>query len=106
QEQQQVIAPASLRVSSRHVESAERVYAHQRAGALAIQIKIPDVKLAARAIQFRFVLTVNSASQTKLRVVRDLQSVVVILSLDHGEYWSKDLFLFDRRTWLHVGDDS
>src|SRR5689334_515238 len=82
------------------------MHAHKRAGALPIQIKIPDVKLLARALQLRFVSAVNGARQTKLRVVRDLQRIVIILRLDHGEHWAKNLFLLDRVAWLHVGDYS
>src|SRR6185369_5031395 len=106
QEQQQVIAPACLRVSARHIEPAERMHTNKRAGALTIQIQIPDVKLFARAIQLRFVSAVNRARQTKLRVVRDLERVVVVLSLDDREHWSKDLLLLDRRARLHISDYS
>src|SRR6185369_13118367 len=80
------------------------MHPNKRAGALTIQIQVPDMKLSARAIQLRFVITVNRARQTKLRVVRDLERVVVVLGLDDREHWSKDLFLLDRRTRLHVCD--
>src|SRR5690242_20095284 len=77
QEQQQVITPTRLRIGSRHVESAERMHANERAGTLAIQIQVPHMKLSARAIELRLVVTVNSARQAKLRIVRDLQSIVI-----------------------------
>src|SRR5215213_11594840 len=80
------------------------MHANKRAGTLTVQIQIPDVKLSARAIQLCFVTTVNGARQTKLRVVRDLERVVVALSLDDREHWSKDLLLLDRRARLHVCD--
>src|SRR6185369_8156187 len=73
-----------------------------RARAFAVQIQIADMKLFARAMQFCFVAAIDSTSKTKLRVVRDLECIVVILCLDHGEHWTKDLFLLDRRTWLDV----
>src|SRR6185369_11392239 len=82
------------------------MHTNKRAGALTIQIQVPDMKLFARAIQLRFVSAVNRACQTKLRVVRDLERVVVVLGLDDREHWSKDLFLLDRRARLDVRDDS
>src|SRR5690349_12882217 len=82
------------------------MHTNECAGALAIQIQVPDMKLSARAIEFGFVVTVNSASQTKLRIVRDLQRIVVIVCFDHGEHGSKYLFLLDRRTRLDVSDHS
>src|SRR3954449_258153 len=101
QEQQQIIAPARLRVGAGHVESTERMHTNERARALTIQIQVPDMKLSTRALEFRLVIAVNRARQTKLRIVRDLERVVVILRLDHGEHWPEDLFLLDRRAGLH-----
>src|SRR5215510_11096768 len=71
QEQQQVIAAAGLRVSARHVEAAKRMHADQSTSALTVEIEIADVKLSARAVEFRFIGAVNRARQTKLRVVCD-----------------------------------
>src|ERR1043166_862645 len=102
QEQQQIIAAAGLRVCTRHVEAAKRMHANQRARALAIEVQIADVKLPACALELRFIAAVNRARQAKLRVVRDLQRVVVILRFDYREHWSKDLLLLDRRTRFHV----
>src|SRR5215213_10955158 len=82
------------------------MHTNEGAGALTIQIKIPDMKLSARAIELRFVLAVNSARQPKLRVVRDLQRVVVVLCLDNCEHRPKDFFLLYRRTRLHVRNHS
>ena len=80
------------------------MHTNQRAGAFAIQIKISDMKLSTRSLQFRFVRAVNRASQTKLRIVRDVQRIVVILSLDDRQHWSKDLFLLDRVRPVYVSD--
>src|SRR3954470_17527640 len=77
---------------------------HQRARTLAIQIQIPDVKLLARAMKLRLVRTVYSASETILRVIRNLQSVVVVVSLDHSQHGAEDLFLLDRRAGFHIRD--
>ena len=72
--------------------------AHQRAGALAIQVQIADMKFVARAIQFRFVARVDRASQAELRVVGDAQSVVVIIRFDDRQHRTKYFFLLDRRS--------
>src|SRR5215213_811375 len=82
------------------------MHTNQRAGALPVQIEIADMKLSARAMELCFISAVNRTRQTKLRIVRDFQCIVVVLCLDHREHWSKNLFLLDRRTWLHVRDYS
>src|SRR5262249_33685836 len=41
EEQPEVVAPAGLAVGARHVESAERVDAHQRARALPVDVEVP-----------------------------------------------------------------
>src|SRR5207248_11248224 len=43
--------------------------------------------------------------QAELCVIRDSQSVVVVIRLDHREHRSEYFFLLDCRTCLHVGDD-
>src|SRR5882672_9865983 len=104
-EQQKVIVTAGFRVGARHVEAAKRMHAHQRARALAIEIEIADVELAAGALDLRFVSRVNRAGQTKLRVVRDTQSIRIVVRFDHRQHRPEDLFLLDRRARIHVGDD-
>ena len=76
----------------------------KRAGALAIQIKIADVKFAARAFQLGFVSRVHRACQAKLGVIGYSQRVVVVVGFDHRQHRSKDFFLFDRRAGFHVRD--
>ena len=44
QEKQQIVLPAGFGIRARHVEAAEGVRADHRAGALAVQIQIADVK--------------------------------------------------------------
>src|SRR5262245_21843954 len=78
------------------------MHTHKRARTLAIQIQIADMKLFTRAMQLCFVATVDGSGETKLRVVRDLECVVVVLCLDHCQHWTKDFFLLDRRTCFHV----
>src|SRR5215475_8814351 len=45
QKQQQVIATAGLGVRAAHVEAAERMAAHDRSGALAVHVEVPDEEL-------------------------------------------------------------
>ena len=80
--------------------------ADEGAGAFAIQIKIADVKFAARALQLCFVSRVHCAGQAELGVVGYAQRVIIVVRLDHGENWPKDFFLFDCRASFHVRDDS
>src|SRR5260370_32628033 len=42
QEQAEVLAAAGLRIGAGHVEAAERMHAHERARALAVQVEIAD----------------------------------------------------------------
>src|SRR5947209_10716366 len=51
EEEAEVVAPAGLRVSAAHVEAAERVYADERARALAVEVEVADVELAPRAFE-------------------------------------------------------
>src|SRR5262245_8256927 len=68
---------------------------NQRSGALPVQIKITDMKLFAGPVQLCGIATVDSAGQTKLGTVGDLQSVIVVLRFNHCQNWSENLFLFD-----------
>src|SRR6059058_5775304 len=56
-EEAEVIAPAGFRVCAAHVEAAEGVRADERARALAVEVEVADVELAARALQLRAVYT-------------------------------------------------
>src|SRR2546423_1465442 len=71
EEEGEVVAPARLRVRAAHLEAAERVRADERARALAVEVEIADVKLAARVLQLLAVVRVNRARQPVLRVVRN-----------------------------------
>src|SRR6266576_3883497 len=77
---------------------------HQGAGALAIEIEIPHMKLALRSCKFLFISAIDCLSQTKLSIIRNPQRIVVILSLDDRQHWSKDLLLFNSRARPHVGN--
>src|SRR5437588_3193954 len=87
---------------SRPIEAAERMHAYHCAGAFASQVEIADVKLISRPFKFRFVARVNRAGQTKLGIVSNAQSVVVIVSFDHCEHGTEDFFLLDCRAGFHV----
>jgi DNA-binding NarL/FixJ family response regulator len=51
-EQVEIIRATRFRIGSRHIEAAERMRAHHRSRALAVQVKIADVELLHRAIEF------------------------------------------------------
>src|SRR6266498_2723472 len=87
--QQKIIVPPRLRVCPGHVEAAKRMRPHERSSALPIQIKVADMKLSPRSLQLFFVRTINSSSQPELRVVGNLQCVVIVLSLNHCQHWSE-----------------
>src|ERR1051325_3137796 len=70
-EKTEVVAPARLRVSARHVEAAERMYADERARAFSVEVEMADVNLATRAFEFLAVVRVDRARQSILRVVRN-----------------------------------
>src|ERR1044072_5215862 len=78
--------------------------ANQRAGTLAVEIKIADVKFPARAFELFLVHTVDRASQSELGIIRNLQRVVIILRFDDRQHRTKYFFLFDRRARLHIGN--
>src|SRR6185295_11728677 len=75
-----------------------------RAGALAVEVEVADMKLPARAFELFLVSTVDGASQTKLRVVSNLQRVVIILRFDNCQHRTKYFFLFDRRARLYISN--
>src|SRR6266849_1300974 len=77
---------------------------HERAGAFAIEIKIADMKLALRSLEFVLVRAIDRASETKLRVVRNPQSVVITIRFDYRQHWTKDFFLLDGCARLHIGN--
>src|SRR5215470_10751873 len=65
QEEQQVIFPAGLGIRSGHVEAAKGMRADHRAGALAVQIKIPDVEHFFGLADLFGVLRVHRSGQPK-----------------------------------------
>src|SRR5436190_13617087 len=74
--------------------------------AFAIEIKVTDMKLSPGLGQSLFVSAVDRAGQAKLRIIRDSQRVVVVVCLNDRQHGSKNLFLFDGCTGLHVGNHS
>src|ERR671933_1548511 len=105
EEEGEVIAPARLRVGAAHVEAAEGVCADERARALAVEVEVADVELAARALQLLAVVRVDRAGQAVLRVVGDPDGLVEVARADAGEDGAENLLLLDAVAGLHVGDD-
>src|SRR5437763_3050393 len=104
-EEAEVVAPAGLRVGAAHVEAAEGVRADERARALAVEVEVADVELAARALQLLAVVRVDRARQSVLRVVGDPKRVVEVIRTDAGEDGAKNLLLLDAVAGFYVGDD-
>ena len=55
-EQEQVVAAAGFGVRAGHIEAAERMGAHQGAGAFSVQIQVPDMEIAPCLFQVRTVV--------------------------------------------------
>src|SRR5712692_4163863 len=85
QEEQQIIAPAGLRVCSGHIETAEGVSADHGAGALAIEVEIADVERVGGLFELFRVARIDRASEAELGVIGDLERVVKIFRRNHGE---------------------
>src|SRR5712675_2098917 len=88
--QVKIIRSAGLRIRARHVEAAERMRADHRPRALAIDVQISYVKLADRLLDLVAGLSVDSARQPELRVVRNLQRVIETSCLDYRKHRSKN----------------
>jgi len=52
-------------------------------GAFAIEIEIADMKLSSRLGQLFLVGAVDRSSQTKLRIIRNPQRIVVVIRPNH-----------------------
>src|SRR5262249_31183589 len=98
--------PPALPTRPRHIEPAERMHVHHRAGAFAVDIKIADVEFAFRAFDALAVARIERAGQTVDRVVGDLERVVNVFGFDDGEHGTEDLFLREARFRIDIGDDS
>src|SRR5215472_14912300 len=105
EEQQQIVFSAGLGVGAGHVEPAEGMRADHRAGALAVQIQIPDVEHFFGLADLFGILRVHRAGQAKLRVVGNRERVVVILRLDDREHGTKHFLLRQPRFRRHVRDN-
>src|SRR5690349_1282140 len=75
QEEAEIISAAGFAVGTAHVESAERLYIHLRAGALPVQIEIAYMEFVARVLKVRAIVGVERSSQAELRAVRDVKSL-------------------------------
>src|SRR6266404_5633847 len=78
---------------------------HHCAGALPIQVQIADVKRLFGFLDFFRILRVHRAGQSKLRIVRNFQRLVVIFRLDHRQHRAKHFFLRQPRMRIHIGNN-
>jgi hypothetical protein len=92
-EQQQVIWSTGFRICARHIEAAEGMRPDNCASALAVDVKIANVEVAHRAVNFVFRLRIDAAGETEFGIVGDFQSVIEITRLDHRQDWTKNFFL-------------
>src|SRR5215831_9859124 len=92
-EQIKVIRATGLRIGSRHVEAAERMGAHHRARALAVDVQVADVEVADGAVNLVARAGVDGPGQSELCVVGDFERMVEAASLDDGEHGPEDFFL-------------
>src|ERR1700751_3920143 len=102
--QQQVIRAASLRVRSGHVEAAEGMGAHHRAGALAIEVEVADVEGTSSVLELAAGVGIDRAGETVLRVVGDLKRFFVMLHANHREHRPENLFLRDASVRRNICD--
>src|SRR5713226_5124217 len=75
---------------------------HHCAGALPIQVQIAHVKRLFGFLDFLRILRVHRAGQSKLRIVRNFQRLVVSFRLDHRQHRAKHFFLRQPRMGIHV----
>src|SRR5205823_4295197 len=83
----------------------ERVDAHERARALAVEVEVAAMELVARELEVRAVLREHGAREPELAVVRELERVLERVGAREGEHRGEDLLLEDPRLARHVGDD-
>src|ERR1051326_8955792 len=92
-----VIGASGLGIRSRHIEAAERMRAHHRARALAIEVQIADVETLSGLAQMLGVVREDGAGEPVLRVVGELERVLEIARPGHRQDRSEDLLLEDLR---------
>src|SRR2546425_10638986 len=94
-EEQQIVAPARLRVRAGHVEPTEGMASYQGAGAFAVEGEVTDEETLRRRFEFFPVLRVNGDGQPVLVIVPDLARIVQVPGFDHGKGGDKKFFLRD-----------
>ena len=97
--------PAGFRIRARHVEPAERMAAHHRSGALAIQIEVADEEVFSGLIELFSAPGIDRSGQPEFRVVGDFQGVFEVLGFNNGEDRAEDFLLGKAGFGRNVGDD-
>src|SRR5437588_1221434 len=92
---QQILGPAGLAVGARHVEPAERVGPHERAGGLSVEIEIAAHELPPGLRQLLRVQGVDRPRQPVRGAVGDPDRVVEIAGGDRRDDRAENLFLRD-----------
>src|SRR5215469_3022712 len=78
--------------------------ADHRTGALAVDVQVADVEVADGTLDLVARTGVNSARESELGVVCDIESLIKAMSFNHGEYRPENLFLLEFRLWSDIGD--
>src|SRR6266487_805402 len=90
-EEIEILAASGLRVGSRHVEPAERMHAHERARALAVQVEVAAEELPLTALEPLPVARIEGARQAVLRIVGDGDTLIEILDGQDREHRPENL---------------
>src|SRR5579863_6713916 len=90
-----IVRPAGLRISARHVESAERMCSDHRPRAFAVDVQVPNVELADCPFDLVARTGIDRACQSEFRVIRDLKRVIEAARLDHRQHGPEDFFLLE-----------
>ena len=80
-ELQQIIRPARLRADARQLEAAERLAIDQRAGDLAVDVKVADAEAPLDGLDVARAAREEAARQRVLRAVGDFQGMLQIARL-------------------------
>src|ERR1700719_1787722 len=78
--------------------------AHNRPGALPVDVEIANVKFAHCEFNFVAWARINSDSQAELGVVGYIESVLKITRCDERQHRTEDFFLLEFRLRLDIGN--
>src|SRR5271163_3189577 len=92
----QITGPARLRSGAAHLEAAEGLTLHKRAGAGTVEIKIADAKFIARFLQMRWAARIDRACEREVAGIGDLERMGEIARGKDSEDRPKKFVLHQR----------